>query len=58
MLVALTKQTLKYGTPGDGDGQGFHLLGFSPHCSEFVTFAKTVAICGDFHAGIWNVEIT
>ena len=38
--------------------QGFHSWGFSPHCSEFATFAKTVAICGDFHAGIWNVENT
>ena len=38
--------------------QGFHPSGFSPSCSEFATFAKTVAICGDFHAVIWNVENT
>ena len=38
--------------------QGFPSWGFSPYCSEFATFAKTVAIRGNFDAGIWNVENT
>ena len=43
---------------GNSWEQGFHPWGFSPHCSEFATFAKTVAIRGDFNAVIWNVENT
>ena len=37
---------------------GFSLVGIFSTLLRIRTFAKTVVICGDFHAVIWNVENT